>query len=262
MSDPLSTAGYGSPSYRGTAGQSLAEQPTTVVPVDRYEPLDGDPYASGPVPHDLPFDERYDGDASALDDRSLYDDHFADDLDDPAGERPWYAADADEDADEDEDDDDNLPVAVRRADTVAGLLLLLAGMAAGVSLLVVWVNGGVTGLELVRDGIIDVRSGRPAAWQPLAVVGGGVALFVLGLLMYAPARTHRFLGVLALLVSLPAAAGVLVPLADANWQPAPFAVGASFAVAVGALGLLGALKALSTGPRWTPTPRPAPRGRG
>jgi hypothetical protein len=81
------------------------------------------------------------------------------------------------------------------------------------------------------------------------VVGGGVVLFLLGLLMYAPARTHRFLGVLALLVSLVVAAGVLVPLADLDWDLDRLAVGAWFTVAVGGLGLAGALKALSTGPR-------------
>jgi hypothetical protein len=81
------------------------------------------------------------------------------------------------------------------------------------------------------------------------VVGGGIALFGLGLLMYAPARTHRFLGVLALLVSVVVAAGVLVPLADAEWDLARSAVGAWFTAAVAGLGLLGALKAMSTGPR-------------
>jgi hypothetical protein len=137
---------------------------------------------------------------------------------------------------------------------LAGLLLVLAGMAAGVSLLVVWVNGGPTGQELVATGLDDARSGaatlaETGAWQPLAVVGGGTVLFVLGLLMYAPARAHRFLGVLALLVALVVAAGVLVPLADLDWDLTRWAVGAWFTAAVGGLGLLGALKALSTGPR-------------
>ena len=252
MTDPSSTPGYGSPTSRGATGQSLAEQPTTVVPF--YDDLHGDPYSSHPRPH-----ERHDQDTYAPDDdrTGFLDDghHVAHDLDDgydPEG--GWYLDDVDDDGDEDDDggtrsDPGTAPVAVRRADPVAGLLLLMAGMAAGVSLLVVWVKGGATGLELVRDGIGDVRSGAPDGWQPLAVVGGGVTLFVLGLLMYAPARTHRFLGVLALLVSLVVAAGVLVPLADANWELAGFAVGGSFAVAVGGLGLLGALKAMSTGPR-------------
>jgi hypothetical protein len=145
------------------------------------------------------------------------------------------------------------PVVVRRADTVAGLLLLLAGIAAGVSLLVVWVNGGATGLDLVRDGFDDLADDPQGlldrdSWRPLAVVLGGAALFVLGLLLFVPARTHRFLGALALIVSLVVAAGVLVPLAEADWDLEAWAVGAWFAVAVGALGFLGAVKALMTHP--------------
>jgi hypothetical protein len=142
----------------------------------------------------------------------------------------------------------------RRADLVAGPLLLLAGLAAGASLLVVWVHGGVAGLDLVGAGLRDVRegAGTPAAtgsWQPLVVVGGGTVLFVLGVLMYVPARTHRFLGVLALLASLAVATAVLFPLSEAGWDTARWAVGAWCAAATGGLGLLGALKALSTGPR-------------
>jgi hypothetical protein len=83
----------------------------------------------------------------------------------------------------------------------------------------------------------------------MAVVFGGAALFLLGLLMYVPTKTHRFLGALALLVSLVVAAGVLVPLAAAGWDVSGFDVGFWFTVAVGGLGLLGALKALMTGPK-------------
>jgi hypothetical protein len=54
---------------------------------------------------------------------------------------------------------------------------------------------------------------------------------------------------LALLVSLVVGAGVLVPMADAAWNVSAFDVGTWFTAAVGGLGLLGALKALSTGPR-------------
>ena len=145
------------------------------------------------------------------------------------------------------------PVIVRRADNAAGLLLLFAGIAAGVSLLVVWVNGGATGLDLVRAGFDDLRTGPRevvdrASWHAPAVVLGGAALLLLGLLAFVPAKTHRFLGALALLVTLVVAAGVLVPLADANWDVEAWAVGAWFTVATGALGFLGALKALMTGP--------------
>ena len=145
------------------------------------------------------------------------------------------------------------PVVVRRADDVAGLLLLLAGIAAGVSLLVVWVNGGDTGLDLVRAGVEDLRTGPrevldQASWHAPAVVFGGAALLLLGLLVFVPAKTHRFLGALALLVTLVVAAGVLVPLADADWDVEAWAVGAWFTVATGVLGFLGALKALMTRP--------------
>lgn len=146
------------------------------------------------------------------------------------------------------------PVAVRRPDTLAGLLLLLAGIAAGVSLLVVWVHGGGTGWDLVRSGWDDVQQGPDrladtGTWQPLAVVAGGAVLFLLGLVLFAPARTHRFLGALGLVVTLVVAAGVLVPLADAHWRFDRFTTGFWFAVAVAGLGLLGSLKALVTGPK-------------
>ncbi|WP_261327201.1 hypothetical protein [Modestobacter marinus] len=145
------------------------------------------------------------------------------------------------------------PVVVRRADTVAGLLLLLAGFAAGISLLVVWVHGGRSGMDLVRAGVADWstdawRLWDTGSWQPLAVVLGGAALFLIGLLLYVPAHTHRFLGALALLVTVVAAAGVLVPLAAADWDVDRYAVGGWLGVAVAGLGGLGALKALMTGP--------------
>jgi hypothetical protein len=139
--------------------------------------------------------------------------------------------------------------AARRPDLLAGPLLLLAGLAAGASLLVVWVHGGVPGLDLVGAGLRDARSGvltpfGTGSWQPLTVVGSGTVLFVVGVCMYVPTRSHRFLGALALVASLLAAAAVLVPLALADWDVSPWAVGAWCAAAVGGLGLLGALAAL------------------
>jgi hypothetical protein len=150
-------------------------------------------------------------------------------------------------------------VVLRRADGVGGLFLLLAGMAAGLSLLLRWRHGsGATGAALVRQGGEALRSGavdlgRSGLWQPLAVVLGGGVLFALGLLLFVPARSHRLLGVLALFVALAVAAGVLVPLADADWNVDRFTIGMWFAVAVATLGLLGALKAMLTGPRHEPT---------
>lgn len=148
------------------------------------------------------------------------------------------------------------PVTVRRPDTLASLLLILAGVAAAVSLLLRWLPGSdLTGLDLVRRGFEDLQQSfgklfETGFWQPMAVVLGGGVLFVLGLLMMLPARTHRFFGVLALLVSLVAAAGVVVPLADIGWDVAGIDTGFWFAVAVPVLGLLGALKAMFTGPKY------------
>jgi hypothetical protein len=225
---------HGSSAHAGPdAGQSFADQPTEVVPLDRYQARDETPPAGVRAPAVAPaatgrHDERDDGGRHRPD---------AADDDSRGATHPEYTA---------------APVAIRRADPFAGLLLVLAGIAAGVSLLLVWVRGGDIGLDLVRGGVEDVANGAlwsTGSWQPLAVVFGGAALFLLGLLMYVPTKTHRFLGVLALLVSLVVAAGVLVPLAEAGWDVAGYDVGAWFTVAVGGLGLLGALKALSTGPR-------------
>ncbi len=143
------------------------------------------------------------------------------------------------------------PVAVRRADSFAAFLLLLAGIAAGVSLLLEWTPGGRTGLDLAQDGVDQLRTDPSTVldtglWQPMAVLAGGGLLFLIGLLLLVPARAHRFLGALALLVTLVVVAAVLVPLADARWQLATFDLGFWFALAVAALGLLGALKAALT----------------
>jgi hypothetical protein len=140
------------------------------------------------------------------------------------------------------------PVAIRRPDLAAGLLLVLAGVAAGISLLTRWLSDrDDRGLRLVRRGFEEFGDlGSTGFWQPLAVVLGGAALFLLGLLMFLPARTHRFLGGLALAVTALAAAGVLVPLAQDDWRFGGFATGFWFAIAVAAFGLLGSLKALLT----------------
>ena len=147
------------------------------------------------------------------------------------------------------------PVVVRRADVPAGLLLLLAGAAAALSLFLDWLAGeSITGLDLVRDGFSTFANSvgegfSSGLWQPLLVILGGGVLALLGLLMFLPARTHRFLGLLALIVTLGIVAAVLVPLARAGWDFGEFDIGFWCAIAVAALGLLGALKALVTGPK-------------
>jgi hypothetical protein len=140
------------------------------------------------------------------------------------------------------------PAALRRPDVTAALLLVLAGVAAGISLLLRWLSGrDDRGMRLVRRGFEEFGDlGASGFWQPLAVVLGGAALFVLGLLMFLPARGHRALGLLALAVTAVAAAGVLVPLAQDDWRLSGFAVGFWFALAVPVLGLLGGLKGLLT----------------
>ncbi|PRY51962.1 hypothetical protein LY71_101334 [Geodermatophilus tzadiensis] len=148
------------------------------------------------------------------------------------------------------------PVAVRGPDSLGGLLCLLAGIAAAVSLALSWLREpGDIGWDLVVRGFDEFGSGfgtlvDSGFWQPLAVVLGGGVLLLLGLLMWLPARTHRFLGVVALFVSLLALAAVLVPLASEEWDPAAFRLGFWFACAVSVLGLLGALKAMLTGRRY------------
>jgi hypothetical protein len=143
------------------------------------------------------------------------------------------------------------PVAFRGPESLGGLLLILAGVAAGISLLLDWLKkGDSSGWALLRRALDDVPGAFSSGlWQPLVVLLGGGALFVLGILLWLPARTHRVLGVLGLLVSLAVTAGILVPLIDAKWKLAAFGPGFWFAIAVAVLGLLGSLKAILTGPR-------------
>ena len=144
------------------------------------------------------------------------------------------------------------PVAFRGPESLGGLLLILAGVAAGLSLLLDWLAvGDKTGLDLVRVGLADVGGAfTDGLWQPLAIVLGGGVLLVLGVLMWLPMRTHRFLGVLGLLISLAVTAGVLVPLAAEDWDLGVFGPGFWCGVAVAVLGLLGSLKAMLTGPKY------------
>ena len=158
----------------------------------------------------------------------------------------------------DEDDGDGLRLVVRRrADRVAAYALVLAGVAAAASLGLPWVRGESTpGITLLRQGLADVGSGpaellRSGLWQPVAVVLGGGVLLLLGLLLLVPARTHRFLGVVALLGALGTTAAVTTLLAGAEWRADRFGAGLWCAAVVATAGLLGALKGMLTLPRVT-----------
>jgi hypothetical protein len=155
-------------------------------------------------------------------------------------------------------------VTLPRADPVAALALLLAGGAAVASLWVAWwQDRSDTGWSLVRRGLALGGSavgklGRSDLWPPLAIVFGGVLLFLIGVVLFLPERTHRIAGLLALLVTCGPIAGVLFLVARADWNSARFGPGMWLAIAVTALGCLGALRAMLRTPRVTLRPR---RGR-
>jgi hypothetical protein len=67
--------------------------------------------------------------------------------------------------------------------------------------------------------------------------------------LWLPLRSHRAVGLVALLVSLAITAAVLVPLIDAKWKLGFFGPGFWCAIAVAVLGLVGSLKAVLTRPR-------------
>lgn len=152
-------------------------------------------------------------------------------------------------------------VVVRHPDRIACALLVLAGVAANVSLSLAWLHGeGTSGLSLVWHGVDRLDAGvqalvRSSLWQPLAVVLAGGLLVLLGFLLLVPARAHRLLGVLALLIALGSGAAVLDLLAGASWRLDLFGPGTWFAAAVPVLGVLGALKAMLTPPDVEIAPR-------
>jgi hypothetical protein len=149
---------------------------------------------------------------------------------------------------------------LKRPDAVAAGTLVLAGVAANVSLLVSWSPGEEpTGLSLVQRGGAALDSGltetvRGDVWAPLVIVLSGGLLVLLGFLLLVPARTHRLVGLLALVVSLAATAAVLFVVSDVDWQTDRFGPGTWCAVAVPVLGLVGSLKAMLTAPRVTLAP--------
>jgi hypothetical protein len=150
---------------------------------------------------------------------------------------------------------------LRRPDAAAGSLLLVAGAAAGMSLFLPWLQyDGELGLALFQRGLDVAGSGMPTVPTsglvlPLTVVLGGAVLFVLGLLAFRPAPTHRATGLIALLLSLAVAAGVLVRVADVGWEAVRADPGILCAMAVAGFGLLGALKAMLTVSEFAMEPR-------
>jgi hypothetical protein len=147
-------------------------------------------------------------------------------------------------------------VAVRRQDGTAGSLLLVAGAAGLMSLFLPWKqHGSELGVTLVRRGFDFAGSDLQqlvtgGLLLPMGVAIGGGVLFVLGLLAFRPARSHRPTGVVALFVSLAVAAGVIVRVADASWASVRTDPGILCAILVAAFGLLGALKAMLTAPEF------------
>ncbi|HEY0125549.1 MAG TPA: hypothetical protein VGB58_00265 [Blastococcus sp.] len=146
---------------------------------------------------------------------------------------------------------------LRRPEAFGAGALVLAGVAANVSLSLSWSPGeGPTGLSLVQRGgeALDAglaASARSEVWEPIVVVSSGGLLVLLGFLLLVPARTHRLVGLLALVVSLAATAAALFIVSEAGWRLDRFGPGTWCAVAVPALGLLGSLKAMLTAPRVT-----------
>jgi hypothetical protein len=155
-------------------------------------------------------------------------------------------------------------VTLPRADPVAGIALVLAGIAAVASLWWPWRRDqGELGWSLARRGLVVAGSGvvelgRSGLWQPLVILFGGGLLLLLGIVLFLPERTHRIAGVLALVLAGAAATGVVYRVADAGWNSARFGPGMWLAIAVPSLGLLGALKAMLTTPRVTLRRRQSP----
>jgi hypothetical protein len=148
-------------------------------------------------------------------------------------------------------------VTVRRGDPVAGIALLLSGVAAIGSLwLPWWQDGTATGWVLARRALavadVDVRAlDGTALWEPLVIAICGGFLFLVGVMLFLPERTHRIAGLLSLLIASVATVAAVSAVADAEWSAARFGLGMWSAIAVAALGVLGALKAMLTVPRVT-----------
>ena len=141
------------------------------------------------------------------------------------------------------------PVAVRRPDSFAGLLLVLSGVGIGISLLLDWFTGA-NGYDIFKGGLDNAGSFfSDGVWQPLVIVVGAAVLLLVGLTAFIPGKSRRTLGLIALLVAAAMVAAVLTALIDADFDFALFEPGFYVVIAAAVLGLLGALKAAVTPPK-------------
>lgn len=141
------------------------------------------------------------------------------------------------------------PVAVRRPDTFAGLLMVLAGAAIGVSLLLKWFLDA-TGYDFFEVALENADSFfSEGIWQPLVVVFGGAVLLLIGLIAFIPGKSRRALGLIALLVAVGIAAAALSVLINVDFDFSGIQPGFYVVLAATVLGLIGALKAAVTPPK-------------
>ncbi len=141
------------------------------------------------------------------------------------------------------------PVAVRRPDPFAGLLMVLSGVGIGISLLLNWF-ADASGYDIFRGGLDNAGSFlRDGVWQPLVIVFGAAVLFLVGLTAFIPGRSRRALGLIAALVAVAMVAAVMTALVNTDFDLSRFEPGFHVVIAAVALGLLGALKAAVTPPK-------------
>lgn len=141
------------------------------------------------------------------------------------------------------------PVAVRRPDSVAGLLLVLSGVAIGISLLLDWFQGA-RGYDFFKFGLDNAGSFfSDGVWQPLVIVFGGAVLLLIGLIAFIPGKSRRAMGLIALLVAAVIVAAVLTALITADFDFSGFKAGFIVVLVAAVLAVLGSLKAAVTPPK-------------
>jgi len=141
------------------------------------------------------------------------------------------------------------PVAVRRPDPLAGILLVLAGVGIGVSLLLEWFSS-LNGYDIFEDALDNAGSFfSDGVWQPLVIVFGGAVLLLIGLFAFIPGKSRRTIGLIALLIALAIVAAVMTALITADFDFSAFEPGFLVVIGAAVVGLLGALKAAVTPPK-------------